>query len=141
MSELLATVEQFFRSNDWPMAETEMQDVLKVPFVGQNGHWDCYARVRGEQDQFVFYSQLPFTVPDNKKTEVSLLLTRLNFGLILGNFEFDFEEGHVRYKTSIGVKGDRLTVALIEQMVYANVNMVDHHFPEIESVIEDRSEN
>jgi len=61
--------------------------------------------------------------------------TRANSGTIVGNFELDFAEGEIRYKTSIDVEGDRLSSALIKQMVYANVTMMDRYLPGIMSVI------
>ncbi len=61
-------------------------------------------------------------------------LTRANYGLVIGNFEMDFGDGEVRYKTSIDVEGDRLTSALIKQMVYINVLMMDRYLPGIMKV-------
>ncbi|MBP0018071.1 MAG: hypothetical protein J7647_10995 [Cyanobacteria bacterium SBLK] len=54
---------------------------------------------------------------------------------MLGNFELDFEDGEIRYKTSIDVESDRLTPALIKQIVYPNVMMMDEYLPGILAVI------
>ncbi len=56
--------------------------------------------------------------------------------MIIGNFELDFTDGEIRYKTSIDVEGDRLTSALIRQLVYANVTMMDEYLPGIKAVVE-----
>lgn len=56
--------------------------------------------------------------------------------MIMGNFEFDFTTGEIRYKTSIDVEGDNLSFALIKQMVYANVMMMDEYLPGIMAMIE-----
>jgi hypothetical protein len=55
--------------------------------------------------------------------------------MIIGNFEMDFEDGEIRYKTSIDVEGDSLSSALIKRLVYANVMMMDAYLPGIMSVI------
>jgi hypothetical protein len=52
-----------------------------------------------------------------------------------GNFELDFSEREIRYKTSIDVDGDTLSSALIKGLVYANVTMMDEYLPGIMSVI------
>ena len=72
--------------------------------------------------------------------KVSEFITRANYGMIMGNFEFDFTTGEIRYKTSIDVEGDNLSFALIKQMVYANVMMMDEYLPGIMAVIEQEVE-
>ncbi|HEY9850963.1 MAG TPA: hypothetical protein V6D28_15955 [Leptolyngbyaceae cyanobacterium] len=63
-------------------------------------------------------------------------ITRANYGTIIGNFELDYADGEVRYKTSIDVEGSNLTFPLIKQLVYTNVTMMDEYLPGIVSVIE-----
>ena len=136
MANLFQAVVSFFDENDWPMSQTELKNVIKVPFKGSNGQWDCYARVKEEDGKFAFYSQLPLQVPESKKIPMALLLSKINFGLLVGNFEFDFEEGAVRYKTSISVGDQALTFSLIEQIVYINGVTSDRYLPQIQAVLE-----
>jgi hypothetical protein len=63
-------------------------------------------------------------------------ITRTNYGLIVGNFEMDFADGEIRYKTSIDIDGDELTSEIIKHLVYANVTMMDEYLPGIIAVIE-----
>ncbi len=53
----------------------------------------------------------------------------------MGNFELDFSDGEIRYKTSIDVGNDKLTHELIKQVVYTNVMTMDKYHPAIISVI------
>jgi hypothetical protein len=55
--------------------------------------------------------------------------------LIIGNFEMSYETGDLRYKTSIDVEGDRLTPALVKQLVYSNVAAMDFYLPSIMTTI------
>ena len=66
---------------------------------------------------------------------ISELLTRANYGLNIGNFEMDFSDGEVRYKTSINVEGGQLTTTIVKKLVYANVLTLDKYFPSIMKVI------
>jgi hypothetical protein len=56
--------------------------------------------------------------------------------MIIGNFELDFTDGEIRYKTSIDVEGANLTFTQIKRLVYANVMMMDQYLPGIMSVID-----
>ena len=44
---------------------------------------------------------------------IAEFLTRTNYSMIIGNFELDFADGEIRYKTSIDVQGDFLRFELI----------------------------
>jgi len=127
-------VVRFFREDDWHFEQLPGKPILRLGFRGENGAWNCYAQAREAQHQFVFYSTLDVNVPPNRRQAMAEFLTRANYGLVIGNFEMDFNDGEVRYKTSIDVEGDRLTSALIKQMVYINVLMMDRYLPGIMSV-------
>ena len=59
----------------------------------------------------------------------------LNYGVVIGNFEMNFYDGEIRYKTSIDVEGDRLTPALVKHLIYTNVATMDKYLPGIMSMI------
>ncbi len=63
-------------------------------------------------------------------------IAKANYGMMIGNFELDFTDGEIRYKTSIDVEGDRLSFALLKRLVYANVTMMDQYLPGIKLVLE-----
>jgi hypothetical protein len=133
--QILEEIVSFFTKDDWPYTKIKGEPVLLTAFQGENGKWNCSAKVREEQEQFVFYSVCPVNAPDSKRLAVAEFLTRANSGMIIGNFELDFADGEVRYKTSIDVDGDTLSSALIKRLVYANVTMMDEYLPGIMSVI------
>ncbi|TAF03410.1 MAG: YbjN domain-containing protein [Nostocales cyanobacterium] len=125
----------FFKNDDWPFVQLSGQPALQISFQGKNGKWNCYARARVEQQQFVFYSICPVNAPEEKRLAVAEFITRANSGMMIGNFELDFNDGEISYKTSIDVEGDRISNALIKRLVYANVMMMDEYLPGILSVI------
>lgn len=125
----------FFEDDGWPFVQIEGELLLQMVFQGENGKWTCYAKAREDQEQFVFYSVCPVNAPDSKRLAVAEFLTRANSGMMIGNFEMDFEDGEIRYKTSIDVEDDSLSCTLIKRLVYANVMMMDAYLPGIMSVI------
>jgi hypothetical protein len=125
----------FFTNDDWSFTRLQGQPILYTAIQGEHGAWNCYAHIREEQAQFAFYSICPIATPDDKRLAIAEFLTRANSGMILGNFELDFEDGEIRYKTSIDVTDDYLSQALIKQLVYANVSMMDAYLPGIQAVI------
>jgi hypothetical protein len=133
---ILKTVITFFTNDDWTFTKLQGQTALRMAFQGNNGQWNCYAQARETQAQFVFYSIYPIPVPEDQRLAMAEFITRANYGLLIGNFELDFTDGEVRYKTSIDVEGGILTAGLLKQLVYANVMIMDHYLPGIQAVLE-----
>jgi hypothetical protein len=133
---IFQAIVNFFKEDKWSFVQIKDQSALRLAFEGKNGKCNCYAQTRETQQQFVFYSVCPLRVPEPKLGAIGEFINRANSGMIIGNFELDFADGEIRYKTSIDVEGDRLTSALIKRLVYANVTMMDEYLPGIKSVIE-----
>jgi hypothetical protein len=135
MQELHDALVSFFEGDGWAFNLLGEPPVLQLPFRGENGSWACVAQGRDEQEQCVFYSLCPVDAPEQRRPAVAEFLTRANYGLVVGNFELDYEDGEIRFKTSIDVADDRLSPALIRNIVYANVLVMDRYLPGILQVI------
>ncbi|MBD2576488.1 YbjN domain-containing protein [Oscillatoria sp. FACHB-1406] len=133
---ILEEIVGFFTKDDWHYTKIQGEAVLLTAFQGESGKWNCSARVREEQEQFVFYSICPVNAPEDRRLDMAEFIARANYGTIIGNFELDFNDGEIRYKTSIDVEDSTLTFSQIKQLVYTNVMMMDEYLPGIRSVIE-----
>ncbi|MEI7555256.1 YbjN domain-containing protein [Candidatus Chlorohelix sp.] len=131
---LFAIALEFFNSLDWNYEIAGGGTALSLSFEGENGEWQCYADIKDDEEQFVFYSVCPETTPHEQRSAMAEFLTRANYGIIIGNFEMDFEDGQVSYKTSIDVEGARLTVALVQRLVESNLDMMDLFLPGIRTI-------
>lgn len=111
------TVLQFFQEDNWNFRQIEGKPILQMGFSGANGSWMCFAQAQDDNQRFIFYSVMESKVPANKRQTVAEYLTRANYGLVLGNFEMDFSDGEVRYKTSIDVEGGQLVPQMVRSVV------------------------
>jgi hypothetical protein len=136
MGELADRTKEFFVSDDWKFSELG-DGVLRLGFSGRNGNWTCIARPREDRGILLFYSIAAVNVPEEKRLMVAEYLTRANYGLPLGNFEMDFSDGEVRFKTSLDVEGEEymLTPAMIKSLVYSNVLTMDRYLAGMMAVI------
>ena len=134
-SQIFNAIVEFFEEDEWDFHWMEGLPVLNMGFTGKSGKWLCYAQAREEQEQFVFCSVCPINAPEESRASVAEFITRANYGMIIGNFEMDYADGEIRYKTSIDVEGDTLSHPLIKQMVYANVIIMDRYLSGLMRVI------
>jgi hypothetical protein len=126
-------VTSFLDQKGWSYVELS-DGSLMLTFDGQNGRFRCRLFVDEPRTAVVYYSLFPAMVPADRHGAVLEFINRANLELVIGNFEFDAEQGQIRYRTSIDVEGDRLTHALLTHVVHANVLAMDRYLPELAAV-------
>jgi len=129
MSQLWETTKSFYEEDEWPLITREETRVLQSSFRGKNGQWNCFVKVLEEQSFIIFYSMASVTVPEGKRYAAAEFITRANYGMYIGNFEMDFSDGEVRFKTSVDVENTAEIRALLKQITYANVTTMDRYLP------------
>lgn len=134
-SPIFNVVLDFFARENWPTHQLNGEPVLQVNFKGNNGRWGCLAQAREAEYQFVFYSVCPANTPPEKRAAMAEFITRANYGLSLGNFEMDFNDGEVRFKTAIDTEYVPLNLAIVKQLVYTNLLIMDRYWPGIMAVM------
>ena len=83
----------------------------------------------------MFYCIVPLRVPEAQRPMIAELLARINYGLNIGNFELDMNDGEIRYKTSIDVEGGELTSRMAETVIAINISTTDRYFPSFTDVM------
>jgi hypothetical protein len=134
-SALLEDLKQVFAENEWPYSEVKGVPVLLSELSGPLGSWKLYAQAVEAQSLILMYSICPLRVPDERRLEMSYFLGLVNHGLAAGNFELDFADGEIRYKTVLHVQGDELDGLAVKRIVRANGLAMETYLPGIGAVI------
>lgn len=134
MSTLFETVRAYFQDNDWPADLHDELPIMRMEYEGANGSWPVYARVYEERDQVAVLCTLADPVPATARPAVAELLARANFDLTYGSWEMDFDDGEVRFRTSIDVSRAALTDGLLDPMVRTGLEVVDQFLPALRAV-------
>jgi hypothetical protein len=132
---LLGELKRVFVENGWPFSEVRGAQVLVSDLSGPLGTWRFYAQAVDEQRLILLYSVCPLRVPADRLAEVSQFLTGANYGLAAGNFELDFEDGEIRYKTVIHIQGHGLDRDIVKRLVRSNGMAMETYLPGIGAVI------
>lgn len=135
---MLAIAASAIEDRDLDWHETGDEEVIRTDITGENGAWACYVVAREREGRCTVYSQAPWETPEARRIEMAELLTRINFGLPVGNFEMDFADGEIRFKTSLDVSGHRLAPELFDNLFEANLATTDVYLPALEAVRDGR---
>ena len=125
----------FLEEDGWHPHRLEDRYVYGMVYSGKNGDIRCYAQVRMDLEQFVFYAISPIKAGEEVRGDVTEFIIRANFGLRIGNFEMDHADGEVRYKSSLDFEGETLTTGWIRNAIYPAVQTMDHYLVGLMRVI------
>lgn len=122
-----STLGDFLEEDGWHPQQVADRTIYRMGFSGDNGTTTCYAQIRTDLEQFLFYVLAPIKVTEEARPSVAEYITRANYGLRIGNFEMDFSDGEVRYKSSLDFEGTTLTPQLIKMAIYPAVQTMDRY--------------
>ncbi|XID74189.1 YbjN domain-containing protein [Alkanindiges sp. WGS2144] len=113
-----------------PATEIDEDDTttFRIFVQGQQGEWSCMVRCFSATSRLLVYSLYPEQAPESLRPRMSELISRINYGLIFGNFEMDWEDGELRYKTSMDIEDIELTSTILRNLVYGNFHSFDLYF-------------
>lgn len=111
-------------------------DMISFRLEDEGGNeWGCLALADEQSEQAIFYSVVLETTPPEHRPEVMKFVTLANYGMQVGNFELDLEDGEVRFKTSIDVEGVELGEGLLRNMVELNILMMGLYYDGLVAVM------
>lgn len=126
---LYTALVDFLLREKWPFAPLPGEPVIRTDYRGHNGQWICYARVMEAERRVVFYSVHPEPVAPAARAAAAEYLTRVNYGLSAGNFEMDFDDGEVRFRTALDLGEVEPPAELFRPLLLSNIRAMDEHLP------------
>lgn len=130
-----STLGDFLKADAWNPELLEDKQAYKIQFESKIGVGTAYAQIFVGLEQFVFYIMSSVKVPEELRSTVAEYITRVNYGLRVGNFEMDYEDGEVRYKSCIDFEGEILTDGYIRNTIYPALKTIDRYLPGLMKVI------
>ena len=134
MTTLFETVSVLLKEKGWNHNQID-DSTIRIEVLGDEHNWVAFAKCIEDPPQFLFYSIPHFKVPEGKRHSIAEFFTRVNYGLKVGNFELDYRDGEVRYKTSIHFVGDSNRRGMIEQAIYTNIITMGRYLSGIMTVM------
>ncbi|MBL6964436.1 MAG: YbjN domain-containing protein [Bacteroidetes bacterium] len=133
---MFTRIVKYFDKKGWKyQLESEMTRVV-FGIQANHANIDCIADVRNENNQFIFLSICNCSAFPDKYDDIVEFITRANYGLINGSFEFDFKNGVTRFKTTVLYEDAKnISDAILDKYIITNLFTMDLYIPGIMSII------
>ncbi|MEG0564600.1 MAG: YbjN domain-containing protein [Anaerovorax sp.] len=133
------TVREIAQEANWNIQE--VRGLFKIDANSENGSWQTFCKIFEEEERFCYYSLFPASVPKEKIPYLAEVLTRINYGLKIGNFEMDYDTGELHFKTYVDFYGEEDLRKAVGQCIYANLVSLDRYFTKLMQAIHGGEEN
>ncbi len=97
-----------------------------LSFRMRNKNLDCgyLFRVQEHNNLLAVYGVLPFLIPESHQSAAMLLITQINYDMLIGNLEMDINDGEIRYKNAIDVEAVGMDESTIEHLLQSVIAMI-----------------
>ncbi len=110
-------------------------DVVTFAFEGDNERWRCFVEAREAERHLLVYSVSPFNIPVERRVAAAELVARANYGLVVGSFDLDLDDGEVRMRTFLDLDGAPADPGLVQQLITNNLRTMNRYSAAIAAVV------
>lgn len=111
----------------------EDRGLFRMAFDGKHG--DIRVLIIVEDSMLQVFTHPANKVPENHRQPIAEAITRANYGLKLGNFEMDFDDGELRYQVALPVEGELPQDGVLDHVLYVGGAMIDRYIPAFLAII------
>ena len=113
------------KSSDSDNNNNDSQQSHYLSLRMRNKKLDCgyLFRVQEHNNLLAVYGILPFLIPESHQTAAMLLITQINYDMLIGNLEMDINDGEIRYKNAIDVEAVGMDENTIEHLLQSVIAM------------------
>lgn len=123
-------IKDYFEQKQWHYTyyaprDSDSQQSHHLSLRMKNKDIDCgyLFRVQENNHFLAVYGILPFLIPESHQSAAMLLITQINYDMIIGNLEMDINDGEVRYKNAIDIEVLGLDEDILEGLLQSVVAM------------------
>ena len=135
----LQRLKDYFSTLGVEAAEVD-PSTLTMPLEITIGRLQGILSLRGASKFLIFYAVSPLRVSPERRAAVAEYITRANYGLPVGNFEMDFNDGEVRFRVSLDYEDTALSDLQIKNLVQPAIHVMDQYMAGLVAVAEQQHE-
>lgn len=131
-------VNNFLKEDDWHFSFDENRGIFRFGLGLKGKLKKLHYIVDIKDDEYLVYAISPLGADEEDArmmANMAEFICRANYGLKMGNFELDFDDGEVRFKVHVLCKGVTLTAEMFKRSIYCPATMFDHYGSGIVDII------
>ena len=114
-------------TRNWKYERHDDDLVIRSGIKGEDLPIEFIVYVKPKNQVVQFISSLPFNIPEDKRVEAAIAVCVANYGLVDGSFDYDVNDGEIRYRLTSSYRDSYLGADLFEYMIMCAASTVDDY--------------
>ena len=123
MKKVIEAIKSFFEKNKWEYQYNEEEKIFVSGINMNNVLGNVRIYISLEKNSYNVYMILNSKVEEEYYVTVGEFLHRVNYGLKDGNFELDYRDGEIRYKSFVNFKNIVISEEIVEDSIFVGIAM------------------
>lgn len=121
------TICAWLDSVGWKYEKHEDELFIRTGVTGDDLPMDMLLFVETKAEIVQLISRLPFTMPEEKRFDGAVAVCVANYGLKDGSFDYDLNDGEIRFRLTTSYRASTLGEDLFAYMVGVSAGTVDRY--------------
>lgn len=126
-AEIKAAIEQYLKDDEWHYTFDEEREIIRCGINLKNRLKECRIIADIDENKYLTLALINLNCDEEHRDELAKFLTMVNYGLLIGNFEMDYNDGEVRYKVATNCKDCIPSQAVVEDSMMLPAVMFEQY--------------
>jgi len=125
--EVFATLINMLDTRGWKYTKHEDKLLIKSGVKSEDLPVEFIVVVNPRNEVVQFLSAMPFNMPEDKRVDGAIAVCAANYGLVDGSFDYDLNDGEIRFRLTSSYRESTLSEAVFEYMIMVSALTVDQY--------------
>ena len=125
--EVYNTLTSMLDNIGWTYEKNEEKLLIESGVKGDDLPVNFIVLVNPKNQVVQFLSAMPFNIPEDKRVDAAIAVAVANYGLVDGSFDYDINDGEIRFRLTSSYRESFLSEELFEYMVMVSAATVDEY--------------
>lgn len=122
-----ATLCDMLTELDWHFQKDEEHLMIECSARGDDLPMELRVEVDAERNLIVLLSQMPFAIPEERRTALAIAVSLANNGLADGSFDYDYLSGRIIFRLTSSYIGSLIGKQLFHYMLMCSCATIDEY--------------
>lgn len=100
-----STMVSALNAKDWKFEEREADLTIVSAYTGDDLTIRFFIEIDAEREVIRFIASMPFKIAEDKRVDGAIAVCVANYGLVNGSFDYDINDGEVRFRLTTSYVG------------------------------------
>lgn len=112
---------------DWHYDKDAENLLISCGAQGEDLPMKIRIEVDAERQLIILLSQMPFTIPEDRRTALAIAVSAANNGMIDGSFDYDYLGGNIIFRMTSTFRDSLVGKEVFEYMLYCSCFTIDNY--------------